>query len=1055
MKPFNPLNYLKIRSKFTLFLVVPLSVILFFSMLNIEQKYSQLKNIQATERYIGISLKLADLVHELQKERGFSAGFLGSHKALFKAELSQQRLQTDKQLKQFSDSLSHFNLAESNNELKKVFLPVVEHIQLLTDVRSKVNDDYPKDTFAYYSKGNATIITLIQFMQVVSDDNLLSRQSNAYSSLLWLQEYMGQERGSLSGVFAKNRITPALLLDVSAYIRNQEKSLRDFSVIGTAEQQRLLAEKFAHPLNDEVIKLRHTAIEHASRLNLLNQIQQVVGYTGLIHDFKNYVIRGDNLYLKRFKENYSTMLSLIQQYKDLSGSSRNDLSNLAIIEATFNKYHQYLETVTAMKKSKKSINQIDSIVKVDDSPAANAFNQLRVEISVGSVNDWWDKTTRRIELIKQVSDSVSHVLIDRMENIKKESMQSLALYVFLTVFTLIITIIIGYFLLQRLAGEILKIAADLHDMRVSGHFDQLLDVTGNDEITDVELAFNELIIERNKSEASLRLSDVVFRSSTEAILISDPDNKIVMTNPAFNRITGYSNEEAIGQTPAILQSGHQDNSFYKNMWHQLLSKGHWEGEIWNKRKNGEIYLEWLIIDVIQKEDGTIQNYVSMFMDITKHKQYEESVWKHANFDNLTELPNRQMLTETLKQAIYNAERCESKLAVLFLNLDRFKFVNSSFGHKEGDKLLKMVAKRLMSRVRNSDSVARLGNDEFVILIQSSADMHEIEVLVKKLLETLSSPYILADNNSANISASIGIAVYPDDGVNAETLLNNADTAMYKAKENGKNNFQFFTEAMNKKIALYSELEQELRQAINEEKLCLYYQPIYDANTDEIVAAEALIRWPHKTKGLICPDQFIPLAEETGLIVPLGQWIIRSAFEFSQKINQGLQQPIRVAINISSSQCFDDGKEILALIHELKTQNAAPGFIDLEITESMLMTPSQNIIDFMQQIRELGLGIHLDDFGTGYSSLSYLKRFPISKLKIDKSFIQSIIENADDAKLAQSIIQLGHTLNLKTIAEGVETIEQLAFLKENHCDLIQGYYFSKPLPVDEFYSLLKR
>jgi len=242
MKPFNPLNYLKIRSKFTLFLVVPLSVVLFFSMLNIEQKYVQLKNIQATERYIAISLILADLVHELQKERGFSAAFLGSHKALFKAELSQQRLLTDNQLKQFSDSLSHFNLAESNDELKKVFLPVVEHLQLLADVRSKVNDGYPTNTFAYYSKGNATIITLIQFMQVVSDDNLLSRQSNAYSSLLWLQEYMGQERGSLSGVFAKNRITPALLLDVSAYIRNQEKSLRDFSVIGTAEQQRLLAE---------------------------------------------------------------------------------------------------------------------------------------------------------------------------------------------------------------------------------------------------------------------------------------------------------------------------------------------------------------------------------------------------------------------------------------------------------------------------------------------------------------------------------------------------------------------------------------------------------------------------------------------------------------------------------------------------------------------------------------------------------------------------------------------------------------------------------------------
>jgi len=1053
MKSFDPFNHLKIKSKFILFLIVPLAAIMFFAVIGIEQKVTQFKDIETAERFIAVSLSLDALVHELQKERGLSAGYLGSKQQSFISEVAQQRLLTDEKKQQFVDELSLIEQEGQSIELIRVFSPVTQQLQVLAQVRSAIDSGQAANFFAYYSKLNATIITLIQYMQVVSKDNNLSRLGNAYASLLWLQEYIGQERGTLNGVFSSNRVTPQLFQNVNAYIRNQETSLRDFRVIAAKEHIEFLEKQLQLPENKQVIEMRHIAMDQGIKLDLLSQIQQAIGYTGLIHDFKNYMLRGDDFYRQRFNKHYQKMLALLQQYQQLEGSSESDKNALLTIKQTFVRYSDYLEKVQIMKESGASIQAIDKSVKINDVPAEKAFNQLRVDISINNVMDWWVKSSSRLEYIRQVSEHVSQDIAKRVEQVKKESIQLLTLYVVLTGSTLIITFFLAYFLLQRLAGEIIKIARELNSMRVNDSYDHLLNVTGDDEITDVEIAFNDLILQRNDSEASMRLSQVVFQSSTEAILISDSDNRIVLVNPAFSRITGYSFDECTGKTPAILKSGRQGKDFYKNMWHHLLSKGHWEGEVWNRRKNGEEYLEWLVINVIQDEQGNIQNFVSMFMDITQRKQYEESVWKHTNYDLLTELPNRQMLVETLKQSIYHAERLEYKLAVLFINLDRFKSVNNSFGHTEGDKLLKTVAQRLLGCVRNSDIVARLGNDEFVLLLPCSDSTHEIELIVKKILETLARAYPLSNNNSANISASIGIALYPTDGISAENLLNNADTAMYKAKEKGKNNFQFFTEEMNDKIALYLEIENELRIAIKEESLCLFYQPIYDAKNEKIIAAEALIRWPHKSKGFIYPDQFIPLAEETGLIVPLGLWIIREAWLFAEQINQNSSHHVRIAVNISSRQCFDDGEEILALIIELQRETQSKGFIDIEITESMLMTPSAKIIDFMQQIRDLGFGIHLDDFGTGYSSLSYLKRFPISKLKIDKSFINNITVDEEDAKLACSIIQLGHTMNLKTIAEGVETAEQLEFLSKNNCDLIQGYYFSKPVPADDFVQLM--
>jgi len=1054
MPIFNPLDHLKIRTKFFIFLIVPLTVVLFFSVVGIEQKYTQLENIQRTERFMSISLQLASIVHELQLERGLSAGYLGSQQTLFKTDLMQQRLASDAKIKAFTEKLDQINALPSEQNQASLFFSITHQLEDLANIRLAIDTNQADLFFTYYSKVNAIILTKIQSLLSVSADNIVNRHSTAYLSLLWLQEYMGQERGALNGVFTSQHMTASTLQDISAYARNQEASLRIFNIIGSTEQQNLLAKSLAQPINQVVVTMRHAAIDQAIRLDLLNQIQQLIGYTGLIHDFKNYVIRGDIFYFNRFLANFAQLQALLQKYRDLSGTSNRIFNHLTIIEQTFHQYEQKLALISKMKREGKSVSDIDNTVKIDDIPATNAFKQLRINISINTDQDWWASTTHRIAQVQQVSAYVLSDINKRIAQIKQELLQGINLYALLSGFTLLFIAIFSYFLLRRVAGEIILIARDLNKMRTSGNFDQLLKVTGDDEITEVEEAFNELITDRNKAEASLRLSDVVFHSSTEAIMISDPSNTIVQVNPAFNRVTGYSNAEVVGQPPKILQSGRQDQAFYQKMWQELLSKGHWEGEIWNRRKNGEVYLEWLIINIIQDAKGNVQHYISLFMDITQHKHYEESLWRHANYDILTELPNRKMLTETLKSHINHAQRENSTIAILFIDLDRFKLINDSFGLNAGDKLLKNSAQRLKTCIRTTDTVARLGNDQFVVLLKNPADIYKVEGVAQKVLQSLSVPLVLPNEQHINVTASIGIAMYPTDGNTPETLLSHANTAAYKAKEKGKNNFQFFTEDMNKNIAIYIELEQELRLAVEQNQLCLHYQPIYDAAQEQIIAAEALIRWPHATKGSIYPDQFIPLAEETGLIVPLGLWIIRQAWALAEKINHNSTHAIRLAVNISSRQCFDDGQEILSLLHDLHAQsdNITP-FLDLEITESMLMDGNTNIIHFMQQVRELSIGIHLDDFGTGYSSLSYLRRFPVSKLKIDKSFIDGIISNEEDANLARSIIQLGHSMNIKTIAEGVETAEQLAFLKENSCDLIQGYYFSKPLPENEFLSLL--
>jgi diguanylate cyclase (GGDEF)-like protein/PAS domain S-box-containing protein len=608
----------------------------------------------------------------------------------------------------------------------------------------------------------------------------------------------------------------------------------------------------------------------------------------------------------------------------------------------------------------------------------------------------------------------------------------------------------SFLVVNRIINKIKFISKAMTTMQVEHKFNQPLPIRDNDEITDMVKAFNQMLAERSKSEGEQRISAAVFKYASEAIMITNANNEIETVNPAFCNISGYKTEDVLGKTPAILSSGKHDSHFYQQMWHALDKNNCWQGEVWNKRKNGEVYPEFLSISVVRDKNKEPIQYISLFSDITKHKKFEEDIWIQANYDSLTGLPNRHLCLERLSSELESLKIHSHEVALLFIDLDRFKNVNDTWGHNSGDELLQLAAIRLRNCIREKDTVARFGGDEFVVLLVGLPNRFAIERIVKSILLSLSKPFNLSGNHEAVVSASIGVTVGPSDGDNVGSLLKNADTAMYQAKAAGRNTYQFFTSSMNEIVSQRMHIEQALRQAIKLKEFVLFYQPVVSLQTGDIIGAEALIRWQHPNKGLIFPDSFINIAEETGLIEPIGQWVIEQACA-DLKIwhDQGLE--IQVAVNVSSRQCRQGCETpiIDVISNALKVNNVKSSHLKVEITESLLMDNSQEMITTLQGIRNLGVSIHMDDFGTGYSSLSYLKHFPIDVLKIDRSFIEGAIEDKTDASLVEAVVSIGHSLSLKLVGEGIETQQHYDYLKSLGCDYGQGYLISKPIPVKDF------
>ena len=554
-----------------------------------------------------------------------------------------------------------------------------------------------------------------------------------------------------------------------------------------------------------------------------------------------------------------------------------------------------------------------------------------------------------------------------------------------------------------------------------------------------------------RADAEMRLSATVFETTSEAIMVTDVQNMIVAVNDAFTDVTGYTRDEVMGKNPRFMNSGRHDEDFFQGMWKSLAQSGKWHGEVWNRRKNGEIYPEWISIGAVRDRQERVSHYVAIFTDITERKEAEERVRHLAHYDALTDLPNRTLFFDRLSQALIQARRDETKAAVMFIDLDRFKNINDTLGHSVGDLLLQGVAVRLSQCMRQGDSVSRQGGDEFVVLLPEVSQAEDAALVAQKILSSISQPFHL-DGHELRVSCSIGISFYPNDGDDAETLMKNADTAMYRAKDSGRSNYQFYFSDMNARFLERLAMETSMRRAIEREQFELYYQPQMDVESGAIIGAEALIRWNHPDLGMVSPAHFIPLAEESGLIQSIGEWVLRTACHQAAQWQRAGYPPLLVSVNVSARQFRQLGfAELVA--SALEENGLSASCLELELTESVLMGHTDKNIAILGALKDLGLTIAIDDFGTGYSSLSYLKRLPIDTLKIDRSFVGDLPEDKDDAAIVDAVISMAHSLSLKVVAEGVETAQQLEFLRSRRCNLMQGYYFHTPLPVAEFTKLL--
>jgi diguanylate cyclase (GGDEF)-like protein/PAS domain S-box-containing protein len=559
------------------------------------------------------------------------------------------------------------------------------------------------------------------------------------------------------------------------------------------------------------------------------------------------------------------------------------------------------------------------------------------------------------------------------------------------------------------------------------------------------------ITQKKKDEDSLKLAASVFKHSSEGMIVTDTLGCIIDVNPAFTQISGYEKHEVVGFKTSKLSSGHHKQDFYRNMWVALKEQGHWEGEIYNKRKNGEVFPQWLSINGVLNERREVIQYVALYRDISEQKKATELIWKQAHYDNLTGLPNRNTLIDHMNHEIAKAKRNHTQVATFFLDLDEFKHINDTLGHDKGDRVLKQVSSRLLRLVRSEDIIARQGGDEFIIVIGNLNNTTPAIKVAEKLRTAFTEPFDL-DGEMIYISVSIGISFYPQDGKNTVELLKTSDQAMYAAKASGKNCFHCFTKSMQDAAVQRMQLIRDLHLALKSNQFELYFQPIVSLVGERLHKAEAVIRWNHPRLGLVLPSAFIEVAEETRLISQIGQWVFEESCRSLKMLQQTFGDDFQLSINVSPVQFSDSNPGLVSWLEKLNEQNITASSLTVEITEGLLMVTEEEILTTLLNFRDAGIQVALDDFGTGYSSLAYIREYDIDYLKIDREFVRLLPDSTDSTILCESMIAMAHKLEIQVIAEGIETSAQEKALMDMGCDYGQGYLFSAPITLGEFVRL---
>jgi len=1064
---------LSIRARLRIFFLLPWLVILSFGFWQAGLYSQHVSQAQQASLSLTISLKIDDLVHELQNERGLTEGYLGRQKtdiaSLLQQKLFSQRKVTDEQLRQFTHFIKKINFLNlefqslaNASVINSVLQDAFASAEKLTNLRNEVDrGEFSEQllSFNYYSEFIEQLLRLVSQVQVKLKDPEQARLSVDFINFLHLQEKAGQERGILNGMLNAKDISMAKLQQAVSYANLQNKLIADLFAISNSHHQQMLSAQLESKAYQQVLNIRKRVSNALFREKQLHFIEHEIGYGGLIHHFKNYILRGEAQYLGKFKQGFNTTRQAIYTLSQLSEVTEIEQRALTVLLDTLNLYSQQLIFAKELRDAGFTVEKIDEQVIINDDSAIAAIEQIQQANFNLTAEQWWQIASQRIAIFREIREHISHDMEALAIAEQNQATKTMLIYILLFTIAFTAGLYLSFAVVKRITSKIKRISYAMKQMQVDHQFNVPLEVIDRDEISDMAMAFNQMLAERKNFESELKISSAVFEYASEAIMVTNTRNEIETVNPAFTYISGYSAHEVIGKSPSLLNSGRHDEDFYQNMWQALAQHNCWQGEIWNKRKNGEVYPEYLSISVVRDHQNKAIQYISLFSDITKHKKYEEDIWLQANYDALTGLPNRNLCLERLHYELSPNNNESKQTALMFIDLDRFKNINDTWGHNSGDELLKIAAVRLSNCIRKSDTVARFGGDEFVVVLMGVTNKFTVEKIASNILETLSQPFYLpiasnqyneSTSNEAVISASVGITMAPQDGNDAEVLLKNADTAMYQAKAMGRNSYQFFTASMNDTVSARVHIEQHLRRAIKQNEFVLHYQPVVSLKSGKIIGAEALIRWQDPIKGMVYPDAFIDIAEDTGLIEPIGQWVIEQACKdlaYWHKI--GL--PLHVAVNVSSRQCTQTSKMSISNVinNALQQNNITANCLKVEITESLLMDNSEQMIATLQEIRNLGVAIHMDDFGTGYSSLSYLKHFPIDVLKIDRSFIDGAIVDKTDASLVEAVVLIGHSLQLKLVGEGIETKKHYDYLKRLSCDYGQGYYISRPVAADVF------